>query len=60
MSKEEIQRLIDSMAPGDAAELLADSARKLFTALDEEERRGFLINLIEGADRESEAGLVHF
>ena len=60
MSKDEIQRMMDSMDPLEAAALLADSARKLFPVLDDEERQSFLLNLVEGADQGSDVGLVHF
>lgn len=60
MSKEEFQRMIDSMDPLEAASLLSDAARKLFSILDDEARQSFLLNLVEGVDQGSEVGLVHF
>lgn len=60
MSRDEIQRMLDSMEPLEASDLLANSARRLFSVLDDEERQSFLVNLVESADQGSEAGLVHF
>ncbi|MBI4965259.1 MAG: hypothetical protein HY913_18430 [Desulfomonile tiedjei] len=59
MSKSTIQQLVESMDPRDAAQEIADAAKKLFPLLGEEALRDFLGKLIEDKGRDKVAGLVH-
>ena len=60
MSKDEILRLMASMEPIEAAAILMDAAKRLFTVFDDDRRQSFLLDLIESVDQTSDAGLVHF
>lgn len=60
MSEGEIQQLIDSMDPIEAAHELAVAAKKLFSLLGEEALRDFLTNLTGDGGQDKIAGLVHF
>ncbi len=59
MSKNNIQELIESMDPVDAAQELAVAAKKLFSLLGEEGVRDFLANLMGDEGQDKVAGLVH-
>jgi hypothetical protein len=59
MDKGRIQELIESMDPLEAAEAMADAAKKLFSLLGEEALRDFLTNLIGDGGQDKITGLVH-
>lgn len=59
MSKAEIQHVIESMDPLEAAQELAVTAKKLFSLLGEEALRDFLTNLIGDGGQDKLTGLVH-
>ena len=59
MSKSKIQQLVDSMDPLEAAQEMADAAKKLFSHLGEEALRDFLTNLIGDGGQDKITGLVH-
>lgn len=59
MSKAEIQHVIESMDPLEAAQELAVAAKKLFSLLGEEALRDFLTNLIGDGGQDKLTGLVH-
>ncbi len=59
MDKGRIQELIESMDPLEAAEEMADAAKKLFSLLGEDALRDFLTNLIGDGGQDKITGLVH-
>ncbi len=59
MNKDKIQQLVESMDPLEAAEQLADAAKKLFSLLDEDALRRFLTRLIGDERQDKITGLVH-
>jgi len=59
MSKDEIQRVVDSMDPHDAVEAIVSATRKLLSLLDEEARRNFLVGMVGDEGHDKIAGLVH-
>jgi len=59
MIKNKIQQLVDSMDPLEAAQEMADAAKKLFSLLGEEALRDFLTGLIGNEGQDRVAGLVH-
>jgi len=59
MDKGKIQQLIDSMDPLEAAQEMADAAKKLFSLLGEEALRDFLSRLSGNESQDRVAGLVH-
>jgi hypothetical protein len=59
MSTGRIQQLVESMDPLDAAQEMADAAKKLFSLLGEEALRDFLTNLIGDGGQDKITGLVH-
>jgi hypothetical protein len=59
MSKGRIQELVESMDPLEAAEQMADAAKRLFSVLGEEALRDFLTNLIGDGGQDKITGLVH-
>lgn len=59
MNKGRIQELVESMDPIDAANQIADAARKLFSLLGEEALRDFLTDLIGEGGQDKTIGLVH-
>ena len=59
MSSGRIQRLVESMDPFEAAQEMADAAKRLFSLLGEEALRDFLTNLIGDGGQDKLTGLVH-
>ena len=59
MSVEQIQSLIDTMDPKEAASTIAHILKKLFPLLDEDARLQFVMNLIGDAATDKVASLVH-
>lgn len=59
MNKGKIQELVESMDPLEAAEEMADAAKKLFSILGEDALRDFLTNLIGDGGQDKITGLVH-
>jgi len=59
MNKGRIQKIIESMDPLEAAEEMADAAKKLFSLLGEDALRDFLTNLIGDGGQDKITGLVH-
>lgn len=55
----EIQELIDGMDPGEAVAELARALKKLFPLLDEEDRTGFVMNLVGGPAGDKISSMVH-
>jgi hypothetical protein len=59
MSNGKIERLVDSMDPLQAANEMADAAKKLFSHLGEDALRDFLTRLIGDKRQDKITGLVH-
>jgi hypothetical protein len=59
MSSDRIQRVVESMDPLEAAQEMADAAKKLFSLLGEEALRDFLTTLIGKGGHDKITGLVH-
>ncbi len=60
MNQNQIQRVVDSMDPYEAANQMASVVKNLLSLLDEETRQSFLVDLIGDEEQDKEAGLVHF
>jgi len=59
MNEGNIQQLVESMDPLEAAQQMAVAAKKLFSLLGEEALRDFLAKLSEDEGQDKVAGLVH-
>lgn len=59
MSENRIQQLVDTMDPLEAAQKMADAAKKLFSLLGEDALHDFLKRLIGEGGQDKITGLVH-
>lgn len=59
MSKKTIQQLVDDLPPEKALKEIAMAARSLFSVLDEKARLDFVKNLVDDAETDKVASLVH-
>jgi hypothetical protein len=59
MSKSSILEIIDAMDPVEAANEMADAAKKLFSLLGPDALRDFLARLVGDEEQDKVVGLVH-
>jgi len=59
MSVEKIQELVNSMAPQEAASVLAFVIKELFSLLDEEARIKFVMDLLGDSGDDKVSSMVH-
>jgi len=59
MNERNIQQLVESMDPLEAAQQMAVAAKKLFSLLGEDALRDFLTDLIGNGGQDKITGLVH-
>ncbi|MBN2034258.1 MAG: hypothetical protein JW836_13375 [Deltaproteobacteria bacterium] len=59
MGKKTIQQITEAMSPETALKELAKAARNLLTFLDEKARLDFVKNLVDDAETDKVASLVH-